>query len=45
MNFNQKRYLDFIKVTNKRLMKSLQKPYMQKIRSLYYKLIPQLYAF
>ena len=43
--FNQKWYLDFIEITNKRLVRSLQKPYMKKIRSLYYKLIPQLYAF
>ena len=43
--FNQKWYLDFIGVTNKRLGKSLQKPFMKKIRSLYNKLIPQLYAY
>ena len=43
--FNQKWYLDFIEITNKRLRKSLQKPYMKKIRSLYNKLIPQLYAY
>ena len=43
--FNQKWYLNFIEITNKRLMKSLQKSYMQKIRSFYYKLIPQLYAY
>ena len=43
--FNQKYYLNFIEVTNKRLEKSLQKPSMQKIRSLYHKLIPKLYAF
>ena len=43
--FNQKWYLNFIEITNKRLIKSLQKSYMQKIRSFYYKLIPQLYAY
>ena len=43
--FNQKWYLNFIEVTNKRLMKSLQNPYMQKIRSFYCRLIPQLYAY
>jgi len=43
--FNQKWYLDFIKVTNIRLIKSLRMPNMQKIRSLYHKLIPQLYAY
>ena len=43
--FNQKWYLDFIEVTNKRLVNSLQKPYMQRIRFLYYKLIPKLYAY
>ena len=43
--FDQKCYLDFIAVTNKRLVRSLQKPYMQKINSLYHKLIPQLYAY
>ena len=43
--FNQKKYLDYIEITKKRLMSSLQKPYMQKIRFLYNKLIPQLYAY
>ena len=43
--FNQKWYLDFIEITNKRLIKSLRNPYMKKIRSLYHKLIPQFYAF
>ena len=43
--FNKKGYLDFIEVTNKRLIRSLQKPDMKKIRSLYYKLIPEFYAF
>ena len=42
--FNQKKYLDYIEITKKRLVSSLQKPYMQKIRFLYNKLIPQLYA-
>lgn len=40
--FNQKWYLDFIEVTRKRLVKSLQKPYMKKIKLLYCKLIPRL---
>ena len=43
--FNQKYYLNFIEVTNKRLEKSLQKSSMKNIRSLYHKLIPKLYAF
>ena len=42
---NQKWYLNFIEITNKRLKKSLQNSYMQKIKSLYIKLIPQLYAY
>ena len=42
---NQKWYLNFIEITNKRLKKSLQNSYMQKIKSLYVKLIPQLYAY
>jgi len=42
---NQKWYLNFIEITNERLKKSLQNSYMQKIKSLYIKLIPQLYAY
>ena len=43
--FNQKRYLNFIEVTNKRLVKSLQQPYMKRIKTLYRKIIPHLYAY
>jgi len=42
-NFKQKWYLDFIKVTKKRLIKSLQKPCMKKINVFYKKLIPSFY--
>ena len=42
-NLQCKRYLDFIKITNKRLIKSLQMPYMKKIKFFYNKIIPDLY--
>ena len=40
---NQNFYLNFIKVTNKRLITSLENNFMYKIKSLYHKLIPSLY--
>jgi len=44
-NFNQKWYLDFINITNKRLIKCLQIPSLKKIKILYHKLIPDLYDY
>ena len=34
-NFNKKWYLDFINITNKRLIKSLQSPYMTELKFFY----------
>ena len=42
--FNHNGYLDFINITNKRLYKSLQKPYMKKLKSFYHKIFPDLYV-
>ena len=44
-NFNQKWYLNFIDITNRRLMKGLQMPSMEKLKLFYHKLIPNLYEF
>jgi len=41
---NSKFYLNFIKVTNKRLLISLNKPHLKNIKKLYCKLIPELYV-
>ena len=43
-DFNQKYYLEFINVTNIRLKQSLKLPFMQKLNSLYKKIIPELYG-
>lgn len=43
--FNQKYYLNFIEVTNQRLLKSLTQPCMKNIRLIYNKIFPEKYDF
>ncbi len=42
-DLNQKCYLDFIDITNTRLIKSLKLPHMIKLKLLYKKILPDLY--
>ena len=42
--FKNKQYLNFIDVTNKRLLKSFQKPHLHKIKSFYARIFPNIYA-